>query len=436
MLELTWKQLFERAESFVRTSLPALSADGRPLLLQPQTRGGSLWLLAIGLCSQRELILDEKRLWKGDPAKALQLDEQHGPKEWPETQIVIADEQSFVPSFVWKELRLYLCTSGSTGEPKMILKTGPGLWAELQDLACLYQIRPGQRILCLVSPLHIYGLLHGFLLPLSQQCSVQFVNFADGPVSLSSLHASIFELVIAVPATWSFVKDLMEHRLLHTLIMSGSAFGKIRQLELLARQNQLQSCLEILGSTETGGLGYRNLLIGESAFKAMPSVRFAREGANYCVISPYLSPEKSFVLADQLEFLSDGRFLHQGRMDRIFKYAGQRFSLAELASALSESLGEVEIISCFHADDQVSQGGWLEVWVEGVKPDSLADVRQAFQLRTRAPFPHILHWLKQFPRDSQGKIQILRSESSVANSETVGSRVCLPHSGAISLPNH
>ncbi len=436
MLELTWKQLFERAESFVRISLPALSEDGRPLLLQPQTRGGSLWLLAIGLCSQRELILDEKRLWKGDPAKVLQLDELHGPKEWQVTQIVIADEQSFVPSFAWQELRLYLCTSGSTGEPKLILKTGPGLWAELQDLACLYQIRPGQRILCLVSPLHIYGLLHGFLLPLSQHCSVQFVNFADGPVSLSSLHARIFELVIAVPATWSFVKELMEHRLLQTLILSGSAFGQTRQLELLARQDQLQNCWEILGSTETGGLGYRNLLTGEGVFTPMPSVHFAPEAANFCVVSPYLSPEKYLVLADQLEFLSDGRFIHHGRMDRIFKYAGQRFSLAELDSALSESLGEVDIVSCFHRDDQVSQGGWLEVWVEGEKPDSLADLRQAFQLRTRAPFPHILHWLKQFPRDSQGKIQILRSESSVANSEIIGSRDCLPHSGSMSLPNH
>jgi acyl-coenzyme A synthetase/AMP-(fatty) acid ligase len=72
-------------------------------------------------------------------------------------------------------------------EPKRIPKTGAGLLAELRDLAGMCRWPEGDAVLSLVSPLHIQGLLRGFLLPWFSGASVEFVNVQKGPVEIQFL---------------------------------------------------------------------------------------------------------------------------------------------------------------------------------------------------------------------------------------------------------
>ncbi len=400
MDHMTWDELFANARRFVQNDLPSPAVDGRALLLQPQSRAASLWQLAIALCSGRRVILDEKSLV--DPVDYLTLSNDQWLNAESHTYIHGSSEKNSF--FELNDLQLTLCTSGSTGLPKMVEKSGPALMNEVRDLQALYGIEAGQHLLSLVSPFHIYGLLHSFLLPWSSHCSVQFVNFTLGLIDLKSFRQRRFKLVIGVPATWSFVKDLLDEDMLENLVMSGAPFGGARSQQLRQREKQLQQTFEILGSTETGGLGYRSLLDEKAPFQPMPGVKFSPALVGCLVFSPYLWPQESLEIADQLEFLQDGRFFHRGRMDRIFKYAGQRFSLTEVENIFSLFFGDAEIVARFQDKETIAQGGSLVVWIEADEIKSLDELRQFYRQRTRAPFPQTLHWVPEFMRDAQGKI--------------------------------
>lgn len=405
-MSLNWSQLFARAERLRAEVLHEAWAAERPLLLQPSTRPGSLLLLAVGFLWPFGVVLDEKNLLNDEAA--FRLDESLIPNDlMPYSDRIEADPEA--PAF-WSRLeewQLTLCTSGSTGEPKRIQKTGAGLLAEVRDLSGIYGWREGDALLSLVSPLHIYGLLHSFLLPWFNRASVEFVNFQNGPVDIPALASSRYAAVIGVPATWSFVKDLLKVRPVGTLVMSGAPFGAKRRGELQNLSSKPERAWEILGSTETGGIGMRSLLEPEDCFRCLPSVRVMEEGGEQWVESPYLKPASRWMLADRLEIKADGCFLHQGRSDRIFKYAGQRYALAEVEHALSRIHADAETLAFFHRDDTVAQGGWLEAWVESEPLPVDAEVRRRYRAETPAPFPHRLHFLASFPRDRQGKVQIL-----------------------------
>ncbi|MDQ3230586.1 MAG: AMP-binding protein, partial [Pseudobdellovibrionaceae bacterium] len=331
---MNWTQLFECAEQMIDEVLVEARAQRQPLLLQPSTRSGSLLLLAVGCLWPFEVILDEKNLLQDEDS--FRLDESKIPSRLlPAAAWIQSDAEAPRLGFRWEDWQLTLCTSGSTGEPKRIRKSGAGLLAEVHDLAELYQWTAQDAVLSLVSPLHIYGLLHSFLLPLYTRSTVEFVSFQEGPVDPACLQYQSYAGVIGVPATWSFVKDLLACKSLGTLVMSGAPFGESRRRELQALPQKPQSAWEILGSTETGGLGFRSLLQRDDSFRCLKSVRiFERDGRQW-VESPYLQPETVWELADRLELQADGRFLHQGRSDRIFKYAGQRYALMEVEKSLS-----------------------------------------------------------------------------------------------------
>jgi hypothetical protein len=197
------------------------------------------------------------------------------------------------------------------------------------------------------------------------------------------------------------------HKNLGLLVTSGAPFGEKRRRELQALERKPEQVFEILGSTETGGLGYRSLLSADDHFCCLPSVRILDDSDQQWVESPYLQPETRLPLADRLEMTTPGFFRHLGRSDRIFKYAGQRYALAEVEKSLSRVFDAVETFACFRPDDNVAQGGWLEAWIEREPSPIDVDIRRAYQQHTRAPFPHKLHFLPQFPRDAQGKLQIL-----------------------------
>ncbi len=405
-MSLNWSQLFARAERVRDEVLKEAWEQKKALLLQPSTRPGSLLLLAVGFLWPFEVILDEKNLLQDEDA--VRLDETMISAEWlPDSALIDGDETA--PDF-WSRLeewQLTLCTSGSTGEPKRIRKTGAGLLAEVRDLAGIYGWREKDRVLSLVSPLHIYGLLHSFLVPWYCRASVEFVSFQDGPVDPQALSNTHYAGVIAVPATWSFVKDLLACKTLDTLVMSGAPFGEKRRGELQMQSRKPNETWEILGSTETGGIGMRSLLRGDERFHCLPSVLVTQSEGQTWVVSPYLDPEKKCLLADRLDIQEDGSFYHRGRSDRIFKYAGQRYALGEVEKALGFVYQNAETVARFHEDESVAQGGWLEAWVESEPLTIDTSVRQAYRQHTPAPFPHVLHFVTRFPRDSQGKLQIL-----------------------------
>jgi hypothetical protein len=100
---------------------------------------------------------------------------------------------------------------------------------------------------------------------------------------------------------------------------------------------------EILGSTETGGIAWRDR--GRAA--APPWRPFAEVGVSVGdegrlrVDSPFVHPDlpRPFETADLVELQADGRFVHLGRADGVVKIGGRRVSVQDVEDQLRAQSG-------------------------------------------------------------------------------------------------
>ncbi|MBX9705566.1 MAG: hypothetical protein K5Q00_04870, partial [Gammaproteobacteria bacterium] len=95
--------------------------------------------------------------------------------------------------------------------------------------------------------------------------------------------------------------------------------------------------IEILGSTETSGVAYRQQLLN-SAWVPLPAVHIGLEKETHCltVCSPYFDHAEPFVMGDKAKINSDGSFVLLGRADRIVKVEGKRVALNEIEARLQQ----------------------------------------------------------------------------------------------------
>jgi 3-hydroxymyristoyl/3-hydroxydecanoyl-(acyl carrier protein) dehydratase len=89
---------------------------------------------------------------------------------------------------------------------------------------------------------------------------------------------------------------------------------------------------EIYGSSETGGIGWRQ---GDTAWQPFPGVELSLDETGALrIASPYLPAGHIEQSADAAEIGTDGRFVLRGRLDRIVKLEEKRISLPMLEQAL------------------------------------------------------------------------------------------------------
>jgi 4-coumarate--CoA ligase (photoactive yellow protein activation family) len=222
-----------------------------------------------------------------------------------------------------------LYTSGSTGAAQKQHKCAAQLLGETEVLNARFGAEL-TRVLCTLPARHIYGLLFGVLLPM--RAGAAFVRS-------SPLHAgAILEMVqkhevdalCAVPAHLQGLASASPGALgrLRRVFSSGAelrteAFDALRGLGL--------SVAEVFGSTETGGIAYREA--PGAAFQPFQDVRVAAdEDDRLLLYSPRLAPQtpQPYAGSDRVSVLESGHFRHLGRADRIAKIAGTRVSLDEL----------------------------------------------------------------------------------------------------------
>lgn len=236
--------------------------------------------------------------------------------------------------------RLTLFTSGSTGEPKSIVKRLRQLSAEVAVLERSFGAQAGDAcVLATVPHHHIYGLLFRLLWPLSAgrvfEVSPHFL-----PEDLLEAAAGLGEVtLIGSPAQLSRLPELIDLPALlsrtRLCVSSGGPLPADAAAAFAAAGGQAP--LEIFGSTETGGVAWRRQSDGDRAWTPLPSVRCSvgEEGA-LRIVSPFLPDDAPWLASDAAEFLPDGRFLLQGRRDRVVKLAEKRLSLGEQEQRLAD----------------------------------------------------------------------------------------------------
>ncbi|MEK1906264.1 MAG: AMP-binding protein [Pseudomonas sp.] len=231
--------------------------------------------------------------------------------------------------------RLTLCTSGSSGEPKLIDKSLRQLANEVDALEQLWGANLGDVvILGSVAAQHIYGLLFRVLWPL---CAGRpFLRHAQPfPEDLQreSLAVSPGFAWIASPALLKRMGSNLDWPALSAVrqvFSSGGALPAETATELHGLLGQWPT--EIYGSSETGGIAWRQ---GGELWTPFSGVELALndEGA-LRIASPYLPSGHIEQSADAAQLQADGRFTLRGRLDRIVKLEEKRISLPMLEQAL------------------------------------------------------------------------------------------------------
>lgn len=213
--------------------------------------------------------------------------------------------------------KLTFRTSGSSGIPKPCSHDFGNLWQEVEELAGMFAGR--KRVLSAVPSHHIYGFLFTILLP--QALGIPAGNVIDirasSPAGLArDLQAG--DLIIGHPEFW--------HALGRTVPQLPSDIHGITSTSPIPdpvcnalEQAGLEKLFQIYGSTETGGIGWRNA-IGEP-YQLFTYLSFTEQALTLsrCMLSGI---NTSVPLQDALHPLSQRTFRIGTRHDSAVQVGG------------------------------------------------------------------------------------------------------------------
>lgn len=307
---------------------------------------------------------------------------------------------------------LSLCTSGSSGEPKRIDKTLRQLANEVEALEQLWGADLGQAcIIGSVATQHIYGLLFRVLWPL---CAGRpFVRrqlaFSED-LQRASREYPAFAWV-ASPALLKRMGDNLDWPALSAVRRVFSSGGALPPEAAQSLQQRLQQWpTEILGSSETGGIAWRQ---GESLWQPFAGIELSQDSDGALLIaSPYLPAGHVEHSADAARIAADGRFELLGRLDRIVKLEEKRISLPMLEQALAAHDWVAEARLGVVQENRASLGALLVLSESGLfalrehgRRGLTENLRKHLSQHCEAlALPRRWRLLRQMPLNSQGKL--------------------------------
>ncbi|MBD8707944.1 AMP-binding protein [Pseudomonas sp. CFBP 13711] len=307
---------------------------------------------------------------------------------------------------------LSLCTSGSSGEPKLIEKRLRQLANEVSALERLWGAELGDAcIIGSVAAQHIYGLLFRVLWPLCAGRSFvrQQLPFPEDLQRASREHESF--AWVASPALLKRMGDNLDWShlsVVRRVFSSGGALPADAAASLHQRLGQWPS--EILGSSETGGIAWRQ---GDPLWRAFDDVTLSQDADGALRIeSPYLPSDHVEQTADAVRFLEDGRFELLGRLDRIVKLEEKRISLPLLEQALATHEWVSEARLGVVRENRASLGALVVLSASGVHALRNQGRRALTQALRQHLVPHCealalpRRWrlLSHLPLNAQGKL--------------------------------
>jgi len=310
-----------------------------------------------------------------------------------------------------EQAQLYFYTSGSTGEPKKIPRTLKQLLNEVQGLSQSFTFDEHAIAIATVSHQHIYGLLFKLLLPLAAGRSFYSPQMAfpedvvQAQKQLEKLGLSNY--LISSPA---LLKRWTTDVILQECQMVFSSGGK---LESGVRPLLNRPIIEVLGSSETGGIAHRAQ--DEDAWTAFSNVAIRIEEQQLMVKSNHAYEDDWITTGDGAAWTDATcqTFKLMGRTDRIIKLEEKRLSLDAIEQSI-QALDAVQqchvlvlehehrqILGCIvvlkeHAREQLQQLG---------KSAFVGHLKQQLKdnLETIA-IPRQWRFLSQLPQNSQSKL--------------------------------
>lgn len=308
-------------------------------------------------------------------------------------------------------------TSGSTGQPKRIAKQLAQL---LDEVAVLEESRFGgvyiDTLLLAVSHQHIYGLLFGVLWPFLYQRCAQFPQLHYAEQLVAALERFPHAALIASPAT---LRLLAESAALLSPVAPRLTFSSGGPLAVadahIIEQVWAEAPYEILGSTETGGIAWRQQRAVTDAaviWHPFPNVEWTiDEQQGLTIRSPLLSDPGSWWSTGDAARVQDDGFVLQGRLDRIVKLAEKRLSLDQMEHELNTHPTVAEAALVMLNGHRPQLGAVLVLSQDGIAVrERLGTVALQRLLREHlnssfeaVTLPRRWRFVETLPRNAQGK---------------------------------
>lgn len=304
-------------------------------------------------------------------------------------------------------------TSGSSGKPKMIQKKLSSLLIEVEQLEQHFSKELKDSVITAsVSHQHIYGLLFRVLWPLLQNrgFSRETLDYQEQ----LSLVCNKYEKVtfVSSPAFLSRLDSQLDHLKLQACFSSGSRLNHPYALESQRILGKLP--IEIFGSTETGGIGFRQQFSENEAWHKFSCVSFELDGEVASIRSPYLFDALAYSLDDCIELIGENKFNLLGRRDRVVKIAEKRVSLVQVEEVLN-ALEWIENANCLLISNAKNQLGCVAILsAQGNK--ALVEQGKATLVKTlksqlgehfdAVTIPKKWRFLEQLPYNQQGKLAV------------------------------
>ena len=310
-----------------------------------------------------------------------------------------------------------LFTSGSTGQPTAHAKS----WGQLNRgaanlMAALGWTRPVRHaVVGSVPPQHMFGLESTVMLPWHAGIPVH----AHKPLLPADIETALAQC--ARPCWWMTTPvhlrpPLQGATALTTLpTLAGivaSTMSLPPALAVAAEAKWHVPVMEIYGSTETGALAIRRTAV-EAWWSPLPGVELKQQagGDAQRILAAGSHIDVPVLLADELRFNADGRFLWQGRTADMLKIAGKRASLSALNQWIAEIPGVDDAVyfvpdaadAAVAHDDAHPARRLAAFYVSAtLSPDQ---VQAALRARVDPVFvPRPLYRVPQLPRNANGKL--------------------------------
>jgi acyl-coenzyme A synthetase/AMP-(fatty) acid ligase len=304
-------------------------------------------------------------------------------------------------------------TSGSTGAHVACPKTAGQLLGEAALLVRLWDLGPGTRVLATVPPHHLYGLLFGVLVPFMGGGSFVRTTPMHAETIAEQAGSHRATVLVSVPAHLHAVATLAPGRLpaLARIFSSGAPLDPATG----AAVSKLAGIpvTEVLGSSETGGIAWRDSggsdSDGSAAWQPFPGVDVAPdEDGTMRLRSPLADAAGADADgwtrgADRIRARDDGRFELLGRADGVVKVGGSRIAIAEIERLLREIPGVADA-AVIAIDTPPPRRH--ELWAAVVAPSLPVAALRTALLRRVEPIavPRRFRLVDALPREDNGKL--------------------------------
>ena len=297
-------------------------------------------------------------------------------------------------------------TSGTTGEPKAVVKDFAQLEAEVAMLEAAFGADLGEAPVAGTVPhQHIYGCLFRILWPLA--AGRPFLCEPCGDPASFRRAMALAPVLISSPAHLSRLPRLMDLADLpgqpRAIFSSG---GPLERGDALSWPGGV---VEIYGSTESGGIAWRRQGEAEATACWTPvpdaQVTLGEDGALW--VSSFRAGAAPLRMEDAAAFTAAGTFNLLGRLDRTLKLEEKRISLPELEAVL-EAHPAVARAAVVLLDRPRPALGAVVVLRERAgrsRPDLIATLRGHLAQRFEAvALPRHWRFPEMLPYDERGKL--------------------------------